>query len=133
MPDLRRPPSRWISGGTPLDDTSLAGAQLSLVGSPEGGQLEAGIIFIVVVGSIFASPFSFRARKNALLRKAPTGSRQTVSVKVMTVEDAIRRWGKLGYDLHERSDYESSSVSPAASVTRIRIPEVRARLTFIKR
>jgi hypothetical protein len=98
-----------------------------------GGQVEAGIIYLVVLGSIVGTPFAFRARKKAQLRKAPSGSRQTVSVKVMTVEDAIRRWGRLGYDLHERTDYEASSVSPASSVTRIAIPEVRARLTFIKR
>lgn len=95
--------------------------------------MEAGIIYLVVLGSIVGTPFAFRAKKNAQLRKAPTGSRQTVSVKVMAVEDATRRWGKLGYDLHERSDYVTSSVSPASSVTRAGIPEVRARLTFIKR
>jgi hypothetical protein len=93
----------------------------------------AEIVLLVVIGSIIGLPFAGSARKKAQLRKAATGSRQTVSVKVMTVDDAVRRWGKLGYDLHERSDYQASSVAPAASVTRIRIPEVRARLTFIKR
>jgi hypothetical protein len=95
--------------------------------------VEAGIIYLAVIGLIVGPPFAFRARKNARLRKAPTGSRQTVSVKVMTVDDAVRRWGKLGYELHERSDYATSSVSPASSITKIQIPEVRARLTFIKR
>jgi len=93
----------------------------------------AEIFFLVVVGSIVGLPFVFSARKKAQLRKAPTGSRQTVSVKVMTVDDAVRRWGKLGYDLHEQSEYGVSSVSPASSATRIRVPEVRARLIFIKR
>ena len=93
----------------------------------------AEIVLLVAIASIIVLPFAGRARKKAQLRNAPTGSRQTVSVKVMTADDAVRRWGKLGYDLHERSDYETSSVSPAASATRIRIPEVRASLTFVKR
>jgi hypothetical protein len=41
------------------------------------------------------------------------------------VDKVILRWGKLGYDLHDRSEYKS--------VSGVRIPSVHVVLTFVKR
>ena len=40
------------------------------------------------------------------LEECPTGSRQTVTARVAEAGTTVQRWGKLGYDLEEQSDYE---------------------------
>jgi hypothetical protein len=63
-------------------------------------------IYVVVVGSIFGLPIAFNMRKRARLRNAPTGSRQAVDVRLGGVNKAIQKWGKLGYDSHDRSEWK---------------------------
>jgi hypothetical protein len=46
----------------------------------------------------------FRWRLKARLRKAPTGYRETVVTRPGNVEWTIQWWGKLGYDLRDRSE-----------------------------
>lgn len=87
----------------------------------------AEIVLLVGLVSLFMYPTALKMRQQARLRKAPTGSRQTVTVKVMLVGEVIQRWGKLGYDLHERSDFTGAAGRP------LRVPQTFARLTFIKR
>ena len=85
-----------------------------------------GPIFLVVVGAILGLSAASTIRRRARLKNAPAGSRRTVTTKVANADDAIQRWGKLGYDLEEQSDYEAHAV-------RMGVPETRATLTFIKR
>jgi hypothetical protein len=85
----------------------------------------AEIVLLVGLVSLFMYPTALKMTRQAKLRKAPSGSRQTVTVKVMSTDDVIQRWGKLGYDLHERKDDTSH--------TGLGVPMVRATLTFIKR
>jgi hypothetical protein len=64
------------------------------------------------------------------LRNAPAGFRQVVDIDWSDsnhayVDKVILRWGKLGYDLHDRSEYKS--------VSGVRIPSVHVVLTFVKR
>jgi hypothetical protein len=82
-------------------------------------------IFVVVVGAILGLPAASTMRRRARLKNAPTGSRQTVTARAADTGTTIRRWGRLGYDLEQQSDY--------ADRARMGVPEVRARLTFIKR
>jgi hypothetical protein len=85
-----------------------------------------GAIFLVVVGAIVGLSAVSTVRRRVRLKNAPTGSRRTVTTKVANTDEAIRRWAKLGYDLEQRSDYESHT-------GRMGVPETRATLTFIKR
>jgi hypothetical protein len=82
-------------------------------------------IFFVVVGAILALPATATVRRRARLKNAPTGSRQTVTARVADAGTTVQRWGKLGYDLEEQSDY--------AGHARMGVPETRATLTFVKR
>ncbi|HXW79911.1 MAG TPA: hypothetical protein VEJ84_10455 [Acidimicrobiales bacterium] len=108
MPDEILPSLFWLKRGT----------------SPEVA-VEAAI-FVVVVGTILGLPAASSMRRRARLKNAPTGSRQTVTARVANADTTIQRWGKLGYDLEERSDYAGRAV-------RMGVPETRATLTFIKR
>jgi hypothetical protein len=83
------------------------------------------VIFIVVVGTILGLPAASTMRRRSRLKNAPTGARQTVTARVAEASTTIQRWGKLGYDLEEQSDYEGHA--------RMGVPETRARLTFVKR
>lgn len=85
------------------------------------------VIYVVVVGSIFGLPVAFTMRKRARLRNAPMGSRQAVDVRPGRVDKAVQSWGKLGYDLHDRSEFETP---PTRTV---RMPVIHVVLTFVKR
>ena len=84
------------------------------------------VIFVAVVGTILGLPAASAVRRRSRLKNAPTGSRRTVTARVADTGITIQRWGKLGYDLEEQSDYEGHAV-------RMGVPETRATLTFIKR
>jgi hypothetical protein len=83
-------------------------------------------IFVVIVGTVLGIPAVSTMRRRARLKHAPSGSRQTVTVQVANAGTTIQRWGKLGYDLEEQSDY-------GAHTGRMGVPETRASLTFVKR
>jgi hypothetical protein len=85
----------------------------------------AEIVFLVGLVSLFVYPTARKRRRQARVRKAPSGSRETVAVKVMEADETILRWGKLGYNLETRNDF--------ASRTARGLPTMRTRLTFIKR
>jgi hypothetical protein len=73
-----------------------------------------------------------RLTRKARLRSAPTGSRQVVDVRPGNVVQAIQWWEKLGYDLHDRSDFETPAsrryTNPASQM-----PLEHVVLTFVKR
>ena len=46
-------------------------------------------------------------REGARSRKAPTGSREVVSVHPTQVDPTILYWGKLGYDLEDRNEVDT--------------------------
>jgi hypothetical protein len=83
-------------------------------------------IFVVIIATVLALPAASTMRRSARLKHAPTGSRQTVTVRVANAGTTIHRWGRLGYDLEEQTEY-------AAHAVRMGVPETRASLTFIKR
>jgi hypothetical protein len=107
-------------GGFCAGSTIVAGLELTTVDEVAEIVLLAGLV------SLFAYPTALKMRRQARLRKSPTGFRETVTVQAMLVDDAVRRWGKLGYDLDERRDDVTHS-------PRMGVPVVRATLTFIKR
>ncbi|HTT90790.1 MAG TPA: hypothetical protein VMF65_14655 [Acidimicrobiales bacterium] len=67
-------------------------------------------------------------RKRAWLRNAPTGFEQVVDIDLATsppdgIDQTILRWGKLGYDLQDRSEYTTPGLGTSEHVV----------LTFVKR
>ena len=72
-------------------------------------------------------PTVYYVRKWARLRNASTGTRQVVDVRPRRADNAIEPWGKLGYDLHDRSRFEES-YNP-----RLRMQVEHVVLTFVKR
>lgn len=69
----------------------------------------------------------FRWRLKARLRKAPSGSRQTVDTRPGNVNATIQWWAKVGYDLHERSEWQSPPIGYG------QMPIIHVILVFIKR
>ncbi len=118
---LRSPPWCTSRGGFCVGSAVVAGLE-----SPTVDEV-AEIVILVGLASLLAYATTLGPRRRAQLRKAPSGSRQTVTLKVMLVGDVIQQWGRLGYDLHERSDFAGLSRGS------LRVPETFARLTFIKR
>lgn len=84
-------------------------------------------IYIVVVGSVLGAPVLLQMRKKKALREAPPGSRRTVDVKPPAVNKAILQWGKLGYDLLDRDEFQGRPTG------RSRLQPEHVVLTFIKR
>lgn len=65
--------------------------------------------------------------RRARLRKAPSGSREVVDALPTQVDKTILWWGKLGYDLHDRSEFQTPPKG------RTQIPGVHVILTFVKK
>jgi hypothetical protein len=72
------------------------------------------------------SPIALKMRKRARLRNAPTGSLQTIETRPGCFDKAVQRWGKLGYDLRERSEFQTPPTG------RVQMPVVHVILTFVK-
>ena len=68
----------------------------------------------------------FLDKETGRLRKAPSGSREVVFVRLPDVDQTILHWGKLGYDLHDRSEIDTAPLRGS------RLPEIRIRLDFVK-
>ena len=66
-------------------------------------------------------------KKRARLRNAPSGSRQVVDALPTQVDKTIMWWRKLGYDLHDRSEFQSPPTG------RSQIQAFHVILTFVKR
>lgn len=69
----------------------------------------------------------FHWRLRAKLKKAPSGSRQTVDTRPGNVNVTIQWWAKLGYDLHERSEWQSPPIGGG------QMPIIHVILVFTKR
>jgi hypothetical protein len=87
----------------------------------------AAVIFFVIIASAFAYPTASKMRLRAKMRKAPSGSRQTVDTRPGNVDTTIQRWGKAGYDLHERSERQGPPTP------RSPLPIIHVILTFVKK
>ena len=72
----------------------------------------------------------FTLGKRARLRKAPTGSREVVLAHPSQVEDTIKYWEKLGYDLHDQSEVDTPGSRRTGQMD---LPVRHMRLTFVKR
>jgi hypothetical protein len=87
----------------------------------------AAVIFFVVIASAFAYPTTSKMRLRAKMRRAPSGSRQTVDTRPGNVNTTIQWWGKAGYDLHDRSEWTGPAVG------RSPMPVIHVMLTFVKK
>lgn len=66
-------------------------------------------------------------RRRSRLRSAPSGPRQVVDALPTQVDKTILWWGKLGYDLHDRSEFQTPPRG------RTQIPGMHVVLTFVNR
>jgi hypothetical protein len=87
----------------------------------------AAVIFFVAIASAFAYPTVSKKRLQAKMRKAPSGSLQTVDTRPGNVDTTIQWWGKAGYDLHERSEWTGPAVGRSPQVV------IHVILVFVKR
>jgi hypothetical protein len=69
-------------------------------------------------------------RKRARFRKAPTGSQEVVLAHPSQVDDTIKYWGKLGYDLHDQSEVDTPGSRRTGQMD---LPVRLMKLTFVKK
>jgi hypothetical protein len=77
----------------------------------------------------------FYLKDRRRLRKAPKGFLEIVDVEPHQVDRTIRRWARMGYDLHDRRDAEEPGLiaAPGGMVRGGRSDVPRVLLTFVKK
>jgi hypothetical protein len=73
----------------------------------------------------------FYLRDRPRLRKAPKGFLEVVDVQPHQVDKTIRRWRRMGYDLHDQKETQAPGVAVERVVGPADVPVVV--LTFVKR
>lgn len=86
-------------------------------------------VLVVVVASTLAFFKVSNMRRRARFRNVPPGTRKVIDVRPGNVDQAIQRWEKLGYDLHDRKDFETPRGTGGRT---LQMPVEHVVLTFIK-
>jgi hypothetical protein len=86
-------------------------------------------VLAAVVALVLAFFKVSNMRARAWVKNAPACTRKVIDVKPGDVAQATQKWEKLGYELHDREDFEARRGTGTAHLN---MPVEHVVLTFIK-